>query len=209
MSDVRKAIGRPPRNADVDFTRRGLRLVRARDGLTVLEDRLERSIATALTDPRADHTIAIPVRVTRRPRRTLAELRDRYPLVIAVSRPRKELRLYRSLRLVKRYPIAIGQAGFTTKAGRYRVQSMQKDPAWHAPDKEWAGEFAGKTVPPGSPDNPLKARWIGFKPGEGIHGTADTASLGGRASHGCIRMSVRGVKDLYRRVRLRTPVFIV
>lgn len=171
--------------------------------------RLERKVAAALAGPRADRTLDIPVRVTRRPRRTLAELRDRYPRVVAVSRPRKELRFYRRLRLVRKYQIAIGQAGFETRRGRYAVQSMQKDPAWHAPDKEWAGEFAGKTVPPGSPDNPLKARWIGFNAGEGIHGTADVASLGGRASHGCIRMSVRGVKDLYRRVRLGTPVFVL
>jgi lipoprotein-anchoring transpeptidase ErfK/SrfK len=209
VREVRRAIGRPARNADVDFTRRGLRLVRARNGRTVLEDRLERKIASALADPRADRTIDIPVRVTRRPRRTLAELRDRYPRVIAVSRPREELRFYRRLHLVQRYPVAIGRAGYETKAGRYEVQSLQKDPAWHAPDKKWAGEFAGKTVPPGSPDNPLKARWIGFTTGAGIHGTAETASLGGRASHGCIRMSVRGVKDLYRRVRLGTPVFIL
>jgi hypothetical protein len=206
---VRRAIGHPSRNADVDFTSNGLRLVRARDGVTVREDRLERKIAAALADPRADRTLDIPVRVTRRPRRTLAELRDRYPRVIAVSRPRKELRFYRRLRLVNRYPIAVGRAGYETKAGRYAVQSMQKDPVWHAPDKEWAGEFAGKVVPPGSPDNPLKARWIGFLGGAGIHGTDDVASLGGRASHGCVRMSVRGVKDLYRRVRRGTPVFVL
>ncbi len=206
---VRRVIGHPARNADVDFTTKGLRLVRARDGVTVLEERLERKVAAALAGQRADRTLDIPVRVTRRPRRTLAELRDRYPRVVAVSRPRKELRFYRRLRLVRKYQIAIGQAGFETKRGRYAVQSMQQDPAWHAPDKEWAGEFAGKTVPPGSPDNPLKARWIGFNAGEGIHGTADVASLGGRASHGCIRMSVRGVKDLYRRVRLGTPVFVL
>jgi lipoprotein-anchoring transpeptidase ErfK/SrfK len=50
---------------------------------------------------------------------------------------------------------------------------------------------------------------MGFHDGEGIHGTDDIASLGSAASHGCIRMSVPDVKELFRRVPLHTPVFIV
>ena len=55
------------------------------------------------------------------------------------------------------------------------------------------------------PDNPIKARWLGFHDSAGIHGTADEASIGGAASHGCIRMLIPDVIDLYRRVPLRTP----
>ncbi len=82
------------------------------------------------------------------------------------------------------------------------------NPAWHAPDEPWAGEFAGTIVPPGSPDNPIKARWLEFYNGAGIHGTDDVASLGTAASHGCIRMSIPDVIELYDRVPLQTPVYI-
>jgi lipoprotein-anchoring transpeptidase ErfK/SrfK len=51
-------------------------------------------------------------------------------------------------------------------------------------------------------------RYMGFHGGEGIHGTAELDSLGSAASHGCIRMAARDVKQLYRPVKVGTPVFI-
>ena len=44
--------------------------------------------------------------------------------------------------------------------------------------------------------------------GLGIHGTTNTASLGTRASHGCIRMSIPAVKSLARKVKVGDPVVI-
>lgn len=44
--------------------------------------------------------------------------------------------------------------------------------------------------------------------GVGIHGTAQEYSIGTRASHGCLRMRVRDVSDLYPRVPVGTPVLI-
>ena len=49
---------------------------------------------------------------------------------------------------------------------------------------------------------------MGFHDGQGIHGTADLASLGTAASHGCIRMSVPAVKRLFREVKVGTPLFL-
>ena len=62
-------------------------------------------------------------------------------------------------------------------------------------------------IPPG-PDNPIKARWIGITGGAGIHGTEDVGSLGSNASHGCIRMSIPDVEELFDRVEIGNPVFI-
>ena len=42
----------------------------------------------------------------------------------------------------------------------------------------------------------------------GIHGTGQPWSIGTRASHGCIRMTVPDVIDLFGRVPLGTPVLI-
>ena len=49
---------------------------------------------------------------------------------------------------------------------------------------------------------------MGFHDGQGIHGTGDLASLGTAASHGCIRMSVPAVKQLFREVKVGTPLFL-
>ena len=104
--------------------------------------------------------------------------------------------------------IAVGKAGLETSAGRYKIQEKIVNPDWHVPDSDWAGALAGRTIPAGDPQNPLEARYMGFHDGEGIHGTAELSSLGSAASHGCIRMAVPDVKQLYGQVKVGTPVFI-
>ncbi len=76
------------------------------------------------------------------------------------------------------------------------------------PNSPWAGSLQGQVIPGGAPNNPLKARWLGVNGSVGIHGTAEEWSIGSRASHGCIRMRVADVVDLYPRVPLGTPVLI-
>ena len=49
---------------------------------------------------------------------------------------------------------------------------------------------------------------MGIYDGAGIHGTDDVGSLGSAASHGCIRMAIPDVIDLYDRVPLGTTVYI-
>lgn len=49
---------------------------------------------------------------------------------------------------------------------------------------------------------------MGIFDGAGIHGTDETYSLGSAASHGCVRMSVPDVIDLYDRVDVGTPIYI-
>ncbi len=49
---------------------------------------------------------------------------------------------------------------------------------------------------------------MGFWNGAGIHGTEDTWSLGHAASHGCIRMSIPDVIELYDLVPFDTPIYV-
>ena len=148
------------------------------------------------------------IKVTK-PKVTSAELAPKYPVVVTVNRNSFQLRLFKKLRLAKTYPIAVGQAGLETPAGLYHIQNKQVDPAWSVPNKDWAGDLAGTTVPGGAPDNPLKARWLGIFDGAGIHGTSDVGSLGSAASHGCIRMDVPDVIELYDQVPVGAPVYIL
>jgi lipoprotein-anchoring transpeptidase ErfK/SrfK len=138
---------------------------------------------------------------------TTDEVAEKYPTYLVVDRSSFTLSLYKNLKLEKRYTVAIGAEGFDTPTGEYAIQDKQVDPVWNVPDSAWAGDLAGQSIPPG-PDNPLKARWMGIFDGAGIHGTSDTASLGSAASHGCVRMSVPDVIDLYDRVDVGTPIYI-
>ena len=71
-----------------------------------------------------------------------------------------------------------------------------------------AGSLAGRVIPGGTPQNPLKARWMGIYDGAGIHGTDQVGSLGTAASHGCIRMAIPEVIELYDKVPVNTPVYV-
>jgi lipoprotein-anchoring transpeptidase ErfK/SrfK len=116
------------------------------------------------------------------------------------------LYLYRNGKLIKSYPVAVGQAAYPTPTGSYSIVSMQMNPTWFPPNSDWARD--SKPIPPGI-DNPLGTRWIGTSaPGVGIHGTPDDASIGSYASHGCIRMHIYDVENLYDRVVIGMPVII-
>jgi lipoprotein-anchoring transpeptidase ErfK/SrfK len=64
-------------------------------------------------------------------------------------------------------------------------------------------------IPPG-PGNPLGTRALNLSaPGIRIHGTIKNYSIGTAASHGCMRMHMWDVEDLYPRVKVGTRVIIV
>ena len=108
---------------------------------------------------------------------------------------------------MKTYRIAVGRAGLETPAGEYTINDKQIDPSWHVPNSPWAGALAGRIIPPG-PSDPIKSRWMGFWNGSGIHGTSDVGSLGSAASHGCIRMAIPDVIEVYNEVPVGAPVYI-
>lgn len=208
LDEVARKVDRPARAADIEVRDGKLERTRAKEGLAVDRAKLDRLVAKQLNTAAAGGPAKVPVRVDERPKRTLDDLIKRYPTVIGIDRSNKTLRLYKNLRLERRYKIAVGQQGLESSPGRYKIEEKIKDPPWHAPNKAWAGELAGQTIPAGDPRNPLEARWMGYHDGEGIHGTKDVDSLGTAASHGCIRMSPKAVRQLYDEVKTGTPVFL-
>ena len=118
------------------------------------------------------------------------------------------LRLFKRLKFVKSYGVAVGQPAYPTPRGLFAIANKAVNPPWTAPNSPWAGAYRNETVAGGSAENPLKARWMGIANGVGIHGTGEPGSIGSRASHGCIRMTVPDVIDLYPRVPVGTPVLI-
>jgi lipoprotein-anchoring transpeptidase ErfK/SrfK len=126
-----------------------------------------------------------------------------------VNRSNFSLTLYKELKLQKTYSVAIGALGFDTPAGLYHIQNKAVNPAWTMPNSSWvAPADRGKVVPGGVAENPLKARWLGIYDGAGIHGTDATGSIGTAASHGCIRMLIPDVIELYDEVPVGAPIYI-
>jgi lipoprotein-anchoring transpeptidase ErfK/SrfK len=137
-----------------------------------------------------------------------ADLAKKYATVLIVNRKAFSLTLYKDLKVKKSYGIAVGRVGLETPAGLYTIQDKAIDPAWHVPNSPWAGKLAGKVIPGGAPDNPIKSRWLGVYDGVGVHGTSDDASIGSNASHGCIRMHIPDVEELYPQVPVGSPIYI-
>jgi L,D-transpeptidase catalytic domain/Putative peptidoglycan binding domain len=206
VRDVAVAVGRKPRSASVQATASSLQPVQERDGRRLESAELRAAIRRELDVPAGDRVVEARAR-TLKPAVTGDELAEQYPWYITVDRSGFTLRLFKRLALFKTYRVAIGAAGYETPTGLYNIQSKQIDPVWHVPKKKWAGKLAGRVIPPG-PDNPLKARWMGIYNGAGIHGTESINSLGRAASHGCVRMAIPDVIDLYDKVPAGTPVFI-
>ncbi|HLL86789.1 MAG TPA: L,D-transpeptidase family protein [Thermoleophilaceae bacterium] len=203
---VKREFDRPAREPSVTPSASGLDVRPGRRGLEFRAARLRRQVARELLLP-GNRVVRPRPRVTR-PDLTRAQLRGRYPSYITIDRSGYRLRYYRNLRLADSYTIAVGKVGLETPAGVYDIRNKAVDPAWHVPKRRWAGRLAGKVIPGGRSDNPLKARWMGIVDGAGIHGTDDVASLGTNASHGCIRMAIPDVKELYDRVPVGAPVYI-
>jgi lipoprotein-anchoring transpeptidase ErfK/SrfK len=199
-------IDRPVIEAQVQPTPTSLGEVNGRSGLEVRRRALKAAIEKELVNPSADRVIEPDV-VKVEPKTSVNDLAKKYPTFITVSKAQTKARFWKNLKLVKTYDVAVGQPAWPTSDGLFSVQSKQVDPVWSVPNESWAGSQAGQVIPAG-PSNPLKARWIGFNGGQGFHGTADVGSLGTAASHGCVRMDIPDVIDLYDRVDVGTPVFI-
>ena len=90
---------------------------------------------------------------------------------------------------------------------KWGTQEKEENPSWHVPNSAWAGSLAGQVIPPG-PEDPIKARWMGIFEGAGIHGTEETWSIGQAVSHGCVRMLIPDVIELYPQVEVGTPIYI-
>jgi lipoprotein-anchoring transpeptidase ErfK/SrfK len=206
IAKVAAEVNRDPVDASIEASSTSLSAVKGQTGIAVNEEALREKLEAAVQSPH-QRRVELPVE-TVEPEVTKEDLAAQYPTYLTVDRSNFELTLWKDLKPVKTYTVAIGAQGFDTPVGTYNIENMAVDPAWNVPDSDWAGDLAGTVVPGGSPENPLKARWMGIYDGAGIHGTDDVGSLGSAASHGCVRMAVPDVIELYDQVDVGTPIYI-
>lgn len=136
------------------------------------------------------------------------ELKGDYPIGAVVINT-TERRLYYSLGNGKAlvYRVAVGKAGFQWY-GQSWISAKTKNPGWF-PTARMRANGAPKYVPPG-PRNPLgpRALYLGWSEYR-IHGTNAPGSIGGAASSGCFRMLNADAIDLFDRVAVGAPVYVV
>lgn len=131
----------------------------------------------------------------------------KFGLVVNVA----EMRLYyflKSIRMVRTYPVGIGDQGWFTPEGTGWVAEKRKNPTWHIPES-LQEKYQMKTMPPG-PDNPLGDYWMGLSlSGYGIHGTNFPWAVGRLVTHGCIRLYPEDILKLFPLVPVKTPVELI
>lgn len=108
------------------------------------------------------------------------------PVRLDLNLPAHELRMLDTMgRLVGAWPVAIGMRAYPTPRGTFDLTQVTLNPWWHPPESPWAEN--DRVTPPGprSPVGRLKAT---FAPMMHFHGTPLRGSIGGSASHGCVRL---------------------
>jgi lipoprotein-anchoring transpeptidase ErfK/SrfK len=208
VDEVSAAVRREPIDAKADPSAAGLKVSSSHDGRALDAAALKKALASALLFRSHSANITATTNAVA-PKLTTQKLAAKYPAYIIVDRSDHVLRFYQHLQLSKTYPIAVGMQGLETPVGLYDVQWKQTNPSWYVPNSPWAGKLAGKVIPPG-PDDPIKARWMAFNGGAGIHGIdpSEYGSIGHDASHGCVRMRIPDVISLYAHTPVGTPVYV-
>ncbi|WP_083908881.1 L,D-transpeptidase [Ruminiclostridium cellobioparum] len=123
---------------------------------------------------------------------------------IVVNKTKRTLTLYEGKKVIKKYPVAVGNPHTLTKSGKFMINNKIIDP-------DWGGGGFAAPVKGGTPENPLGSRWLGINRTDGsygIHGTNSFYSIGKFISHGCIRMQNYCVEELFPLVPMKAPVWV-
>jgi lipoprotein-anchoring transpeptidase ErfK/SrfK len=210
LDRVRKSVDRPAMNATIKFAVSGPTTTPSHDGLALDATALHKKIKAALISPTAKRRFSASTHHVK-PKVSTEQIVAQNATTLVVNREQFKLTVFKNLKAVKSYSVAIGAVGLDTPAGLYHIQNKAVDPAWTKPYSDWVPkDEQGKVVPGGTAEIPLKSRWLGIFNGAGIHGVdpSEYGTIGHAASHGCVRMRITDVEDLYPRVPVGAPIFI-
>ncbi len=118
------------------------------------------------------------------------------------------------LQAVSTFPVGVGTSERPTPMGRMYITHKKFRPTWYVPasiaaDHREKGDPLPAKVLPG-PLNPLGEYALYLsESGYLVHGTNKPASIGLRATNGCIRLYPEDIKRLYDTTAVTTPVIIV
>jgi lipoprotein-anchoring transpeptidase ErfK/SrfK len=201
VSSISEEVARAPRDASVAVVDGEVSFVHSAPGRSLGANIARARIFAALNEDVT--TVKLPVMKVR-PQVPDAKLGK----TIVVDRLTNHLYLYNRFDLALTYGVATAADGYVTPAGDWTIVDKQENPTWYNPAPDTWGADLPASIPPGA-GNPLGTRALYLNaPGIRIHGTYDTSSIGTHASHGCIRMLISDVEQLYPLVPIGTRVIV-
>lgn len=201
VQKVTVEVNQPPRNAYADVTGGTPVIVPARDGYQVLQERIRDEVGKAVNSK----SRTVPIEAQKTP----ASLLDNaFQKLIIINLAAHNLTLFEREKPLAQFGIACGQSAYPTPVGQWQIVGKQMNPTWYNPGSAWAKSMP-PSIPPGY-SNPLGLRAMPLNAsGVLIHGTSNDGSIGTSASHGCIRMHMPDVIQLFDMVEVGTPVYII
>jgi lipoprotein-anchoring transpeptidase ErfK/SrfK len=201
LAKASKQIDRPVRDATVEVHGAALKVVPHQVGRRLEVSTAGSRLVHALLA--GDHEVRLPVELSQPTLRT-----EQFNKVILVHTGANRLDLYLDGKLSKSYPVATGTPGYPTPHGQFQITAKRMNPSWGNPWAPWSMDMPAYIGP--GPNNPLGTRAMNLSIGGiRIHGTPDSGSIGGPASHGCIRMYMHDAEELFDIIDVGTPVLIV
>lgn len=208
VAQTTSQVNRKPKNATRKIVKYKFKFTKAIWGARVDTAGAATRIGQILT---ADAALSSASRVVTLPITVLKPkvLETSFKTALIVSLPQCKIRLYKGNKLIKTYPCAPGQAAYPTPHGDFVIDDKLAYAPWYNPGSGWAAGMPA--VIPAGPSNPMGVHKIGINvSGVFMHGVPayEYGSIGTHASHGCMRMFPKDVKDLFGRVKIGDPVYI-
>jgi hypothetical protein len=149
---------------------------------------------------------AVPAAAPAGPSNTAALIATRE---IVLDLTRRTISLLETGKVVRSWPVAIGDPATPTPLGRFKVENKVVNP-------QYQSTKSGKINNTLGPQGPLGDRWLGFnhsgKNQYGIHGTPSawswTVTSRAAVTNGCVRMLTPHVRELFEKVQVGTPVLV-
>jgi lipoprotein-anchoring transpeptidase ErfK/SrfK len=202
VTTAAETVAVAPSNASVDYVDGELVVRRPEFGQELAKRDAKRALRAAVMDGSA--RVVLP---TERIEPKVGKEDLGHTIVVDLSD--LQLTLYEGVRKVKSYPVAAGSAEYPTPTGDWTIWDKRENPVWINPAPDGWGASLPAMIP-GGPSNPLGTRALYLDaPGIRIHGTSASYSIGSYASHGCVRMLMSDVEELYEIVPIGTTVHIV
>jgi lipoprotein-anchoring transpeptidase ErfK/SrfK len=210
VAAIAKAVNRKATDATfkVDKKRRKITFKKAVNGYQLNQTGAAAAIISELlaeVGGAPAHTVALPTN-------TLAPKVTKFGKKILVSLKKRKIWLYNNMKVEKTYRCAIGMPRYPTPRGTFYIGRKVKNPSWTNGGASWAANMPSYIGP--GPSNPLGTRALyiykkGRDTGIRFHGTTKVSSIGHAASHGCMRMTRKSVENFYKRVPVKTTVYII
>jgi len=112
-------------------------------------------------------------------------------------------------RILYHFPSTLGGSYSPSPTGRFTVNAVTQDPAWHYQPDILVGvpDDEPEAMIPAGPNVAVGSVWIDLsEPHYGIHGTSEPQTIGYASSNGCVRLTNWDVEFLSRHVRAGIPV---